>query len=350
MEIETGHALFQVFKEERFAFGYSALFTDELTARLLDLADAVVESGITTVGHRGKLSFLLVEAYQNIIRHRAVLPEAIARGEGRCLFVFRSRLEGHNLVAINPVRKSDVPGLQAKLEAIKGLDKAELKDLFRNRLRAEHDGGRGAGLGFIEMARRSENDLGYLLRGLGPDNAIFAFGARLGSDLAYRNMIGDAAALHGTVVMNDILFFQTGHSIQRIKDTLMEMIANDVDERTELAQRWVAAYALICDALGAGEGPQRGVTVVGRAKEGLIISHGRVLPAPEARAFCDMAAGVTQRMRDRSMEERGQVGRACIAEGVPPALVELAAREGPPISTLCAPVESGTLVLLQAIV
>lgn len=54
--------LLRAFAGDRFVFGYGASFGDELTARLLDLSDAVLEHIGEAKSNRRKVAFLLVEA------------------------------------------------------------------------------------------------------------------------------------------------------------------------------------------------------------------------------------------------------------------------------------------------
>ena len=341
MEIDVGLALFRVFRNDRSAFGYIGLFNDDLTARLLEIADAVSEKG----GSKGKLSFLLVEAYQNIIRHRAALPKEIEQGEGRSFFLFRSAAAGHHLVAINPVERSQVESLQRTLDRINGLDKAELKNLFLDRLQADHDGGRGAGLGFIEMARRTGNDLGYLLRGMGPDNALFAFASRLANDTPYTEIIRDAAILHGTVVMNDVLFFHVGMHTVQTTDTFLTMLAHDVDTRSDLVQARVRTYGSVSRTLGEDQGPTRGVSLVKRAGDRLVFVTGRIMSHERARELRDHVLNSTRyadAIHPTGVHEH-------VEHTVSGSFAELAIRTKEPLRIHTERFEDVTLVLLRAV-
>lgn len=231
----TAKALLQAFRQDRFIFGYSAHFGDDLSARLLDLSDSINSAMSGRSVERKRLSFLLVEAYQNIIRHRAGMPKHIEEGEGRSFFFCRANPNGQDLVAINGVYKSRVEGIAAQLDAVRGLDHAELRELSMRLLQRPSEG-RGGGVGFVEMTRRSGNDLGHMLRGLGSDHALFALAVRTGETHPHEKIICDAATLHGTVVMNDILLFHAGHMPPAVVDVIASMLRNDVDPTIDPAQ------------------------------------------------------------------------------------------------------------------
>ena len=57
---------------------------------------------------------------------------------------------------------SDVERLSEKLAALRKLDKGELKSLYRKTLRAPVDeDSKGAGIGFIDIARRSSRIIDF---------------------------------------------------------------------------------------------------------------------------------------------------------------------------------------------
>jgi len=62
----------------------------------------------------------------------------------------------------NRVYNGDIPRIKSNLEHLRNLNKDELKVLYKERRRMEREpGSKGAGLGLIEMARKSEVPLGY---------------------------------------------------------------------------------------------------------------------------------------------------------------------------------------------
>ena len=280
-EFTTG--LLRAFAGDRFVFGYSACFGDELTARLLDLSDAVLEHIGEAKSNRRKVAFLLVEAYQNIIRHRADLPAHIDRGEGRSFFCFRANPAGQDLVAINGVRKRAVEDIVRQLDAVRGLDHAELKNISMRMLQAPSES-RGAGVGFIEMTRRSGNDLGHMLRGLGPVHDLFALGVRSGETYPYEKILREAAALHGNVVMSDILLYHAGHQPPAVVDTIADMVHHDVDPTCMHGRpkRCAEAYRFWAERFSSVDPGNRTACVVANGGNKLLLKQVMEVPADRA--------------------------------------------------------------------
>src|SRR5690606_6703495 len=70
MDIATAHTLYEGLKGRDLTFLYSDVFADDHTAAIMGVGQEALDVG-TERTLRSRLSFVLVEAYQNIIRHRA---------------------------------------------------------------------------------------------------------------------------------------------------------------------------------------------------------------------------------------------------------------------------------------
>jgi hypothetical protein len=83
--------------------------------------------------------------------------------------------DDHYLVTSgNPVAKIDLPPLTALLDALAKLDADGLKACYREqRRRPREDGSPSAGLGLIDMARKSSRPLEYRVRDIDADTAYF---------------------------------------------------------------------------------------------------------------------------------------------------------------------------------
>jgi len=64
----------------------------------------------------------------------------------------------------NAVKKENMAFLQERIDCLNSLDKNELRQFYRGKMRTENDnpGSQGAGLGLIEIARRSTAPIEYM--------------------------------------------------------------------------------------------------------------------------------------------------------------------------------------------
>jgi hypothetical protein len=108
---------------------------------------------------------IFVEQMQNILNYSAekVKEDTELDKELRIGVLVIGQEEGGLYVYCgNKVLSSDVVKLQEKIESIRSLNKDELKALYKEKRRqVPEEGSKGAGLGLIEMARKSERPMEY---------------------------------------------------------------------------------------------------------------------------------------------------------------------------------------------
>jgi hypothetical protein len=130
---------------------------------------------------------IFVEQMQNIIRYSAEKEQSTLPAAASPLMEIRYGIltigkEGNDYVvcAGNLVVLSDVERLNAKLSRIRDLSKDELRVLYKEQLRAEPEqGSKGAGLGFMEIARRASRPLEFDFTNIDPNHAFFALKATI---------------------------------------------------------------------------------------------------------------------------------------------------------------------------
>ena len=89
--------------------------------------------------------------------------------------------EGNEYVvcAGNLIERCDVERLHARLSRIREMSKEELRALYKEQLRADpEEGSKGAGLGFMEIARRASKPIEFDFTDLG-DYTFFALKATI---------------------------------------------------------------------------------------------------------------------------------------------------------------------------
>jgi hypothetical protein len=267
MEALDAYALYKGLAGDDLCFAYSGEFHDQHTGRLIDIGEAAMEGNTSARGARQRLAYVMVEAYQNIIRHRARLPEELARAHGRSLFLLRSHGEAQHVIAMNPVPVSERAELERALAGLEGLDPVSLKERFLNKLSQEGMGERGgAGLGLIEMARRSGQDLKHRITALDKDHLLFVLQVSFGRHPSQDEGIAFSSELHRTVTLHDILFLHMGPRMAAISQALVQLAERDLDELGHMAverKRALLAASEVLDKL-AGPGV-RCLTVMGRS-------------------------------------------------------------------------------------
>lgn len=104
-----------------------------------------------------------VEASQNVRNYTSHKLKDGDLGIGQSSIVVIAKRETHYEVnAGNMIENGDIPALRTRLEALRKADKPTLKMLYKEQLRKERPPeAHGAGLGLIDMARRSSAPLEF---------------------------------------------------------------------------------------------------------------------------------------------------------------------------------------------
>lgn len=180
MNIRLARSLIATLGDDPCIFGYSGRFPDEHSPRLIELGEAIHSSCAGPQSAKGRLGYVMVEAYQNMVRHRARIEEAVPH-HAQSLFMLRCHGRGHVLETRNPVTHAQQPPLEARLAALRGKDTSELKELFLEGIqRVRPPGMRGAGLGLIEMVRRAGANPTWSFERLNETHALFHLSLELG--------------------------------------------------------------------------------------------------------------------------------------------------------------------------
>lgn len=145
---------------------------------LLALPDA--ESEIPPPSVVRKLFAILVEMAQNIFRYsseRTFIPAA-QREVGIGLLVLKQTDATFMLAGANRMSHAHIAALTERCDHINALDPSQLRKHFNEERKRDREPGQaGAGLGLIDIARRSGHPLCYSIHPIDADEAFFTLTA-----------------------------------------------------------------------------------------------------------------------------------------------------------------------------
>jgi hypothetical protein len=284
MDVALLHTLYDAFAGDRSTLLYSGRFPDAHTARLIVLGEETTQEQDNSKGSRARLAFVLVEAYQNIIRHRAALPETLANGNGRSVLLIRVFSGAHEVSTMNPVSNAEAEHVVEQLNGLEQLIPEQLKERYLESLKSDSRTERGgAGLGLIEMARRSGNALRHRLSPIDPEHQLFSLQVVLEPADPVSRSWTLLEHLHRSVVASNLLLFCKGISSQRMADALERMVEQELADGPERANKATLAFRsmnTVLESFGA-EYSNSSVTL-SRTPHGYSLSMGTLLDVPGA--------------------------------------------------------------------
>ncbi|MBF0621839.1 MAG: hypothetical protein HQL54_07910 [Magnetococcales bacterium] len=168
------YSLKDAFAGEGIIFSYVGPVTQEMTERVGETLRARIELDNASMGVGLRVFSSFVELVQNI-GHYSKGRSAEEDSDGHEGVVMVGYKDGRYFVhSGNVIDAVDGPRLAKQLDHLKGMDRKTLRAYYRERRRKDPDSSsKGAGLGFIELARNS-SDLTYDIRSIDDESAFFS--------------------------------------------------------------------------------------------------------------------------------------------------------------------------------
>ncbi len=153
--------LFQGMQKDNLNYIYRGVFSQNITDGILSLTEANLDNAGEDSKIKKRVFTIMVEGLQNITRHQEVEQSTDSKSETG-IFIIQDINKRYYITTGNPILKKNIPALTDQLNKINSLSQDDLKIYYKTVLNDNiiSDKG-GAGLGLIEMARKSGNKLVY---------------------------------------------------------------------------------------------------------------------------------------------------------------------------------------------
>jgi hypothetical protein len=146
-------------------FYYFGYFSQHIVQAMADAVRLQLEQAEAAATTRRKIFSSFVEMAQNITHYSidSLTPEPLRDNQLRqgsvCIGIEDAR---YFLLSANPVAAGSVEALRSKLEPLRTMTLEDIKRVYREALRTEQpEGSKGAGLGFLTVARDASAPLEF---------------------------------------------------------------------------------------------------------------------------------------------------------------------------------------------
>jgi len=155
--------------KERLMFVYRGVVTTENSVPLLMLLEKEMENSEFGFVGRKRLFMFVLESLQNVSRHSTQNQHA-----DMSLVVYSKSGNGYTVTTGNVLPTTAIKDLRLRLDEINSLETKEIRNVYRQMLSSsEFSSKGGAGLGLIEMAKKTGNKLDYDFVELDKDYSYF---------------------------------------------------------------------------------------------------------------------------------------------------------------------------------
>ncbi len=149
--------LYDALKENGIYVVYIGKFNQQITKFFSDMIETELEKECKEKITRRRVYHTIVEILQNMQRHTEEL------GEGSGLFMIGRKDHIYYIITSNKILKSNVNNLKNTLDKINNSTREQLKEMYKKQLLEGNISERGgAGLGLIDIARKTESKYEYL--------------------------------------------------------------------------------------------------------------------------------------------------------------------------------------------
>ncbi len=174
--------LYKTMESNKVMLSFKGRVTSDLLMSVLQIMETKLVAEDESPKIRKKIYNVLVECLQNLYHHidkdKEVKSEVI--DEQSAIFMIAKDGTQYSIMTGNYMHNSDVDKLESKLKLINSMDKDELKQYYKTVLADGQRSDKGtAGLGMIDIARKSGQKLEYHFLPIDNDSTFFSLNVKI---------------------------------------------------------------------------------------------------------------------------------------------------------------------------
>ena len=184
MELGNIYNLYKTMEQENILLSFKGVVTSDLLTSVLQIMETKMDYMEESPKTKKKVFNVLVECLQNLYHHIDVSEGAVQQRriieQKSALFLIAKDGDFFHIRTGNYVDKASAKELAEKLDKINGMDKDQLKLYYQEVLNTGNLSDKGtAGLGMIDIARKSGNKLEYQLLDINEAISFFCLNVKI---------------------------------------------------------------------------------------------------------------------------------------------------------------------------
>lgn len=154
--------IYKFLDDDNIILSYKGAVTPDVITSLITILENKINSSDIRMDVKRRVVRVLVECFQNLYHHLDIALDADPQGENNALIIVKQMGERFLIRTGNVIKEKDVINLRRRIAMVNALNNDELRDLYRKKLENDPFSEKGtAGLGFIDIARKSKQKLDY---------------------------------------------------------------------------------------------------------------------------------------------------------------------------------------------
>lgn len=222
---------YDLLKEDDYCLLYNGNFIDTVTSKIITVTKVSLIQRGDLIKTQNRFAYLIAECFQNIIRHGGHKYQKFDDKPLPGFFMAKIRGNIYNIITANLVENKYIPAIKNRFDDLNSRTYDELKILYK-KVMAEgqlSDKG-GAGLGLIDMAKKSSQKIEYKFIDTDGNLSMFYNQVVMNSDYTVKNSnqlqngLEIGIQIHNAMVDNDVLLLQKSDFSKDIISPLFRII------------------------------------------------------------------------------------------------------------------------------
>lgn len=232
--MELSKRVREIMMEDRLMFVYRGVVTNQNSEALLMLLEKEMEQSEFGFVGRKRLFMFVLESLQNVSRHsNGDIHDVMS------LVVYSKIDNGYTVTTANVIDRSDEKELREQLDLLNKLEAKEIRSLYREKLSTTDFSKKGgAGLGLIEMAKKTGNKLDFDFVPIDDDSLYFVLSKSVDASGTSINKGGQTAEYSGKNIItlekmmasNNIATVWSGHLSSDIEKQVLSFTETKMAE------------------------------------------------------------------------------------------------------------------------
>ncbi len=250
--ISFTYDVFKIFEQDKFSFVYQGYFANNIVMSAVELIGVSIKKHSSLSKIRHKLSYLMIESFQNITRY-ADEPKNKKESYLDELFMVRNIKQHFYIVSANIIHNSRIDYVKSKLVEVNTLDHKGLNSLYQEVLtNNQFTEAGGAGLGFIEMVRKTKEKLDYDFVKINDEYSYFYLLIKIKSEKGKEDSnqyvtVDWVKNFHAKACENKLVSVHKGNFSPVVIDPVLNMVEKNIKRKSINIQK--LAFHLIIESL-----------------------------------------------------------------------------------------------------
>lgn len=160
-------------KSHNFMLSYRGNFSQDITKALLGVSEKQLDADGTELGVKKKVFNVMVECLQNVAKHTSEVNEYTETYSA--LFMLGRSDTDYIIYSGNVIDNKNVDQLKERIMHVNSMDKDELKEFYKMIISSNDLSEKaGAGLGLLDIAKKSGNKLDYDFQPIDDKKSFFS--------------------------------------------------------------------------------------------------------------------------------------------------------------------------------